>query len=261
MTNQPNKQWVLLKTAVAFWAIAAGIACLYLAGCTTTPTPTKWETKFFDIQTNYIPKIVVITNVVPATNVVEQVVYKTNQVDQYHLEIVPVTNTLVETVLRTNVVSLTNQVEIYHYTPGTNAAMVGGIAGTAAAPFGWGGVVGTGMAGLFAAWAAYRNRQNAARAAGLGVDYAQSQATAAALAQIIETGRQVLQTTPQGQAIDAQWKQWMIQHQVETGTIQNVLGLLNNVVDEASAKVVASQLSSMIQERNTTPMPTPIIKA
>jgi hypothetical protein len=188
------------------------------------------------------------------------VVTVTNTVDVVTAQVVPVTNVTLVTEWETNVLTLTNQVEIYHYTPNTNAALVGAIARTPADPFGWGGVVGTAVAGFFAAYAANRNRQNAARAAVLGVEYAQSQATAAALAQIIETGRAVLQTTAQGQAIDAKWKEWMIAHQVETGTIQNVLALLNNVVDEASAKVVAGELSQMIQER-TTPTTPPSTKA
>ncbi len=76
--------------------------------------------------------------------------------------------------------------------------------------------------------------------------------TAGVLAQVIETGRQVLQATPQGQVLDEQWKLWMMQHQAEAGVMTDVLKLLQNVVDEPSAKLAAQQLVTLMGERAAT---------
>jgi hypothetical protein len=114
-----------------------GFSLLFLSGCASAPT--AWEQKFFDIQTNSVPRLVVVTNVVPST----------------------VTNT---------------------------------------------GVVLGGLIGAYRLLRSFRASK-----------------TAGVLAQVIETGRQVLQATPQGQAQDEQWKVWMVQHQAEQGVIEDVV--------------------------------------
>jgi hypothetical protein len=104
----------------------------FLAGCSTTPTPT--EQHFFDIKTNYVPHIVVVTNVTPTG---------------------------------TSVVTITNQVAEYVYTPGTNATTITTTAGAIGNLFGVGGLVTTLLGGLWAAWAQMRSRKSTALAGAL----------------------------------------------------------------------------------------------
>jgi hypothetical protein len=66
--------------------------------------------------------------------------------------------------------------------------------------------------------------------------------TAGVLAQVIETGREIMARTPQGAAAGEAWKQWMVMHQAETGVIREVADLLNKAVDEKSAGFVAQEL-------------------
>ena len=91
-------------------------------------------------------------------------------------------------------------------------------------------MVGLLVAGAFAVWAQLRSSRAAK--------------VSAVLAQVIETGRAVLQTTPQGQVLDEKWKNWMITHQAEERVIEDVIKLLGQVVDNESAKQVAAKLLS-----------------
>jgi hypothetical protein len=228
------------------------LALILLSGCAST-TPTAFEQKVYAIETNYLPRVVIVTNVVEKTNWATVVV--TNKVDVVNQVpvMIPVTNLVLHYEYETNVVRETNLVPIYYYAgPSTNAVLATGIAQTIAAPFGWAGIVGTVLGGLLSAFAGYRNAQNKALAADANANAIQSAATSAALAQIIETGRQFLQLTPQGAQLDTQWKNWMIQHQLETNTIQDVLKLLGGAVDYDSAKIVAAKLAEMIEERKPT---------
>ena len=74
------------------------------------------------------------------------------------------------------------------------------------------------------------------------------------LAQIIETGREVLQATPQGRLLDDRWKAWMIQHQAEQGVIEDVLKLLARVVDNDSAKTAAEDLLALMEDHHEQPV-------
>ena len=98
----------------------------------------------------------------------------------------------------------------------------------------WGHLAGIVLGGLFGAYGLLRSSRSAK--------------TAGVLAQVIETGRQVLQATPQGQALDQQWKTWMIQHQAEQGVMSDVVKLLNQVVDEPSAKITAQDLVGLMNK-------------
>jgi hypothetical protein len=199
------KRKVTLATPLLIVVIFAAL----IIGCATAP-PTRWEQKLFTIQTN----VVYVTNVIPVID------YVTNDANFV--------------VVRTNWVQRTDVVETYDMKPGPNAdaivetgRVVGNIAG------GWGGIVGTVLAGVFGLWASLRSRK--------------SNQTAAVLTQIIETGRAILQTTPQGQQLDEKWKTWMISHQAETGVITEVMKLVNSVVDEPTAKATAAKLLELMQ--------------
>jgi len=226
--------------------ILFALVIIALTGCAST-TPTAFEQKFFDINTNYVPRVVVVTNYIEVerTNVAH--VTFTNVIDVVSQKVVPVLVTNYESVpiWETNVVTQTNLVAAHTYTPNTNAAAIAGIGKAIGDPFGVGGLVGTLVAGLFAGWAAYRNRQNSTRATN-------AELSAAVLAQIIETGRNVLKTTPQGAELDAKFKSWMIEHQAATGVLEQVSGMLSQVVDNQSARMVAAELARLIQERKPT---------
>lgn len=199
-----------------------------LAGCGTAPT--RFDQKFYDIETNSLPRVVVVTNVVP--------VYVTNGVAPATATAAAPGNVAEVVAWKTNVVVQTNFVEAYTYTPNTNAARLVSTASSAAGLFGpWGELVGLVLGGVIGGYGMLRSSR--------------ATKTAGVLAQVIETGRQVLQATPQGQAIDEQWKMWMMQHQAERGVMADVLKLLENVVDEPSAKVAAQGLVGLVNERTS----------
>ena len=129
---------------------------------------------------------------------------------------------------------VTNYDETYTYTPNERARTVSAVAGTAAGLLGpVGELVALLCAGAFGVWGQIRSSR-ATRVAGV-------------LAQVIETGRAVLQSTPQGQKLDDQWKSWMITHQAEQGVIEDVVKLLGKVVDHGSAMEVSRELVGLME--------------
>jgi hypothetical protein len=125
-------------------------------------------------------------------------------------------------------------VETYEFTPNGAAEQaartIGGIAGVLGP---WGELVTLGVSGLFGIYASVRSRRY--------------RKTAEVLTQVIETGRAVLASTPNGSAAMEAWTQWMIQHQAETGVFEEVVKLLGSAVDPASARGVAAELLQQVQ--------------
>lgn len=185
---------------------------ILVAGCSTTQRPpSALEQHFFNVETNTVPIVIVQTNIVWLTNDAGAVL---------------ATNT---TILRTN------QAETYAFTPNERADAVTQIGRAVGSPFGVGELVGMGLAALFGLYGTLRSRK--------------ANKTAAVLAQIIETGRAVLQSTPQGQQLDERWVQWMQRHQAEAGVMQEVIALLAKVVDTDSAKGVATDLVGIMDAK------------
>ena len=184
-----------------------------ITGCASAPT--RLEQKLFDIRTNQIPTVTLVTNIVP--------VYADSG-NPSGVAGSPIA-------WRTNVTVTTNFAEAYTYTPSATAARVASAANFLGP---WGQLAGMVLGGLIGAYGILRSSR-AAKTAGV-------------LAQVIETGRQVLQSTPQGQTLDQQWKTWMIQHQAEQGVISDVVKLLNQVVDEPSAKITAQDLVALMNK-------------
>ncbi|HWQ92899.1 MAG TPA: hypothetical protein VN673_14580 [Clostridia bacterium] len=211
------------------------LACL-LSGCAAAPGLVV--SKFFDVQTNLVARVRAVTNVVPVYVTNLTTVMQTNWVAGVPA-VALVTNATVEKSWVTNLAVATNLSETYIFRPNTNAAAVSNVVGRSVGVFGgaFGQLAGVLAGGLFGLWG-YLRSARAARVAGV-------------LAQVIETGRMVLQSTPQGQALDEQWKHWMVKHQGETGVIQDVVGLLGAVVDNTTAKAVANQLVRLIDERKS----------
>jgi len=214
-------------------ALCAALAATLVA-CSTAPT--ALESKFFDIETNLVADVATAPHVVPrySTNISEMLV--TNRTADGEALVVPMTNATVEVTFVTNHTVASNVVVSYTYKPNTNAAQLQAVGSRTAGLFGpFGELVGVLIGAGFGLWG-YLRSSKAAKVAGV-------------LAQVIETGRMVLQATPQGQALDEEWKRWMIQHQAEQGVIQDVVKLLGNVVDEPSAKQAAERLLALMQER------------
>jgi len=65
-----------------------------------------------------------------------------------------------------------------------------------------------------------------------------------ALIQGVETARAVLETTPQGQAADAQFVRWLVDHQKEAGVFTTVSGLVDQLSDNPAAKLTLRRSSS-----------------
>lgn len=193
--------------------LLGGVLSLGLVGCVTPsgqrpPSPT--EQKYFEIQTNIVPVVVLVTNT-PA----------------------PVTNGNLVTLSAPVVQAVTNQQERYTFTPNANAQLVAGTGGAVGNLWGVGGAVSGAILGVFSLWGLFRSRKSAV-------------ASAAELAQIIETGRQILLTMPNGAKYEAAWKDWMVKHQSETQTIAQVSQLVALAVDNDKAKGAAQTIVNLI---------------
>ena len=68
-----------------------------------------------------------------------------------------------------------------------------------------------------------------------------------ALIQGVETARAVLETTPQGQAADAAFVKWLMDHQKEAGVFTTVSGLVDQLTDNAAARLTAQEILERIQ--------------
>lgn len=211
-----------------------------LTACASNKPPTATEKAFFDITTNLVLKIVNVTNMVPVyqTNTVVETRTITNQIGLP----VPifVTNITSFVTFATNIVTQTNLAPSYTMVPGKNAQTVAEVGGAVGNLFGVGGLASTIILGLFSAWAGIRNRQYA------GQNDALTQ-TAGVLAQNIQTLRQVIQTTPQGAQLGALIKQYLITHQAQAGVVEQVSGIVKNVVDNESAKAAADEMLKLLQ--------------
>jgi hypothetical protein len=137
---------------------------------------------------------------------------------------------------------VTNVVPVYSETVKTNwvtAISAGGSVVNTAAP-GIGTLVSTGVLGLLSIFLGYRNRQYA------GQNTVLSQ-SAGVLAQIIETGREVLAKTPQGQQAANAFTQWMVTHQADTNTIAEITQIVKDSTDNAEAQKAADQILALIK--------------
>lgn len=219
----------------SFTLFTATIAILF-SGCAGTPT--KFEQKIFDIQTNYVPVLVLKTNTVWQTNTEVKTITVTNTQGV----IVPMTVTNTVTIPQYSLVTVTQQIPQYEYKPSAmamSAQATAGTIGNLAAP-GVGGSIATGMFGLIlAGWSWLRS----------------SRATKTAInsSQVIETMRELLKTMPNGKQYDAVLTQWMQQHQADAGVLSNVLDILENNVSNNDAKNVVQQLQSALTELQLPP--------
>jgi hypothetical protein len=68
-----------------------------------------------------------------------------------------------------------------------------------------------------------------------------------ALVQGVETARAVLTTTPQGEAADAQFVRWLMDHQREAGVFATVSDLVDQFSDNSAAKLNAQEIAEWVQ--------------
>ncbi len=127
-------------------------------------------------------------------------------------------------VLTTNVVSLpvTNLVALPAVDAGIRAA---GSVVDLVVP-GVGSLVALALGGLYHVYCQARNKK-----------------VSAALVQGVETAREVLATTPQGQALDAALVKWLRDNQKAAGVIEAVAGLVDDVTDNPAAVVAAQEIA------------------
>lgn len=223
-----------------FWAsvvtFAVGIS-LILEGCAAVGPnpgpPTKAESLIFNTVTNYS------TVVVPAyvTNQVQVQSYQTNVqgivITQYLTNVVPVT-----------VPAQTNQV--VGYTETVKPSIQSGVQGAGGIlnvlfP-GWGSLATNGVLSLLFGWAYARSQKR-------GVD------TAATLVQEIEIIRKIVQSVPNGAALDNQFVTWIQNHQADAGILTQVMGLLSSRVKNSDAQTAADQISKAVQALVTSTTP------
>lgn len=228
------------------WIALPLLAVTLCLGCRSTTPPTAFEKTFVDYKTNYVQQLVLLTNVVTLfqTNPVVKEYVVTNSVG------VPVqffvTNMTTIITYQTNLVAGTNLMPVVTATPGEVSKLVAGTAGGIANTFlpGTGALVVEGILGLIAIFAGYRARQFS------GQNSVLSQ-SAGVLAQIIETGREIMSKTPQGQNAANEFTAWMVKHQAETQTIAQISQLVKDTVDNEQAKKAADQILALIQPPKT----------
>lgn len=231
------------KSLFAFGALTflIGVIAATLFGCVNHP-PTALEQKYFNITTN--PPVISVT-----TNVISVTLYRTNEVTQTVTNLQGVTefktNVVVipQTVLQTNLAVVTNQPETYNFSPGAGQQNIKEIGGLVGSFFGAGGLVTTAIGGLFSIWGLLRSKKN--------------YGTAAQLAQTIETLRSFVQQLPNGGTYDTALVQWMQHHQAETGTINQIIGLVKNEVSNPDALVAAEHIRAAITALGVTLPPAP----
>jgi glycerol-3-phosphate dehydrogenase len=105
----------------------------------------------------------------------------------------------------------------------------------------YGGIAGTAISAVAALWAWMRSSKNKQ----VGVTLAQS----------VETIREFIKTLPNGSNYDSALTAWLQQHQVETGTVNDVLSVLENEVSNKDAVEAAQQLRATIAALNPSALP------
>jgi len=190
------------------------------------------------------PVVHVFTNTVVVTNTVPQVVERTNivfvtnaatgSVAGYAAREPVATNMVTAVVTNVVPVFMTNLVQVpvtnLVAKPGAEAAI--GAAGSVINTFapGIGSIVALALGGLYHGYRQVRNRK-----------------VNEALIQGVETARAVLTTTPQGQAADAQFVRWLMDHQKEAGVFTAVSGLVEQLTDNPAAKMTAQEIAERVK--------------
>jgi hypothetical protein len=215
---------------------ALGLLALGLSGCASLDRAAYRQ----EVTWTNTPVVHVFTNTVVVTNTVPVVTERTNVVyvrDEVSGGMTgravrePVaTNWVMATVTNVVPVFMTNLVQVpvtnFVAKPEAEAAIqaTGSIV-NAFAP-GIGSIVALSLGGLYHGYRQFRNRK-----------------VNEALVQGVETARAVLTTTPQGQAVDAQFVRWLMEHQKEAGVFATVSQLVDQLSDNPAAKMTAQEMA------------------
>ena len=228
----------IVWAAAVAGALALLVACA--SGCSTLDRAYKQEVTWTNA-----PVVHVFTNTVVVTNTVPVVTERTNVVYLTNATTGAVSGYVARQPVATNLVSavVTNFVPVFYtnvvQVPVTNlvakpealAAIeaVGSVTNTFAP--GIGSIVALALAGLYHGYRQVRNRR-----------------VNEALVQGVETARAVLTSTPQGQAVDAQFVKWLMDHQKEAGVFTTVSSLVEQLTDSPAAKMTAQEIAQRVQQ-------------
>jgi hypothetical protein len=197
------------------WMIVAGLVLAGgLSGCATLDRAYKREVTWTNA-----PVVQVVTNQVVVTRSVADPVGG-SVVTELVTNFVPVFCTNLVQVPVTNLVARPEALATIEATGSVINAFVPGI----------GSIVALALGGLYHAYRQIRNRK-----------------VNEALVQGVETARAVLTTTPQGQAADAQFVKWLMDHQKEAGVFVTVSDLVERLSDNPAARLTAEEISERVQ--------------
>ncbi len=227
--------WAAMIAAVVLVTGCSTLDRAYDREVTMTEQPVVHVFTNTIVVTNFVPTIIERTNVVLASNVVLATNALSGEITG-HVVREPVATNLVELV-QTNFVRVfeTNVVSV----PVTNLvakpaaeSMIQGAA-TIVNTFapGLGSLVALAMGGLYHGYRQVRNRK-----------------VNEALVQGVETARAILENTPQGQAADAQFVKWLMEHQKEAGVFAVVSELVDQLSDNPAAQLTAQEIIERIQK-------------
>ena len=227
------------------WTLAIGAALALLVACaggcagldraaynkqvTWTNAPVVHVFTNTVVVTNTMPVVTERTNVVYVTNATSGAVsgyvareaVATNLVAAVVTNFVPVFYTNVVQVPVTNLVAKPEAVATIEATGSVINTFLPGI----------GSMVALLLGGLYHGYKQVRNRK-----------------VNEALVQGVETARAVLTTTTQGQAADAQFVKWLMEHQKEAGVFATVSGLVDQLTDNPAAQMTAQEIAQRVQQ-------------
>ncbi|MBI5386762.1 MAG: hypothetical protein HZA90_18990 [Verrucomicrobia bacterium] len=239
--------WSLLTLAATGML---GATLLLPAGCTSMD---RAYTK--QVTWTNAPVVQVVTNTLIATNTVAQIIERTNIVLVTNQNTGAVSGVATREPVATNFVTLlvTNTIPVFStnlvQVPVTNlvakpeAEATIQAAGSIVNTFlpGIGSILALALGGVYHGYRQVRNRK-----------------VNEALIQGVETARAVLETTPQGQAADAQFVHWLMEHQKEAGVFTTISSLVDSLSDNPAAKLTAQEILERIQRaqqpRATSPL-------
>jgi hypothetical protein len=209
MKNEKSGEWCGVVGLVLVILVTAG-----LSGCGTLDRAYKQEVTWTNA-----PVVHVVTNTVVETRTIVDPA-GTNVVTEFVTNFVPVFYTNLVQVPLTNLVARPEALASIEGTGAVINAFMPGI----------GSVVALALGGLYHGYRQIRNRK-----------------VNEALVQGVETAREILTTTPQGQAADAQFVKWLMEHQKEAGVFATVSGLVDELSDNPAARLTAQEIAERVE--------------
>ena len=218
--------------------VGMATALVMMSGCATLDKAYNAEVTWTNA-----PVVKVVTNTVVVTNVVPQVVERTKVVTVTNEMTGAVSGYVAREPVATNLVTLlvTNTIPVFEtnmvQVPFTNLvarpeslatiAATGSVVNTFLP--GVGSVLALLLGGLYHGYRQVRNRR-----------------VNEALVQGVETARAILETTPQGQVVDAAFVKWLMEHQKEAGVFTTVSTLVDTLTDNPAAKLTAQEIAERV---------------